>query len=112
MTSPHKGLQRDPSYYSSAWKQRHLQLLVSRPQSSSSATSLADDKSSSPASPSGDSLRHILEDYLEIDPASNSAVSQLLSAQLLSRYFRRAVFALRELIFDIDDAANEVVPLS
>ena len=60
-------------------------------------------------SPTAASLRRILEDYLEVDPASNSAVSQLLSASLLSKYFTRTVFSSRDLIFDIDEAADEVI---
>ena len=57
----------------------------------------------------GDSLRRILEDYLEIDPHSNSAISQLLSPSLLGKYFKRVIYASRDLIFDIDQAADEVL---
>lgn len=60
----------------------------------------------------GDSLRRILEDYLEIDPHSNSAISQLLSPTLLGRYFKRVIYASRDLIFDIDQAADEVLVCS
>ena len=61
------------------------------------------------SSSDGDSLRRILEDYLEIEPHSNSAISQLLSPALLSRYFKRVIYASRDLIFDIDQAADEVL---
>lgn len=112
-TSLRKGLQRDPSYYSSAWKQRQQQLrqlpsfgALPRPApSSGQLSSQSDDENAETA---GASLRRILEDYLEIDPDSNIAVSQLLGSSLLVKYFRKVVFSCRDLIFDIEEAADEV----
>ena len=54
-------------------------------------------------------LRRILEDYLEMDPSNiDVKVKLLLTSEVLNKYFVRVSFLKKDLIFDIDEVANEV----
>ena len=57
-----------------------------------------------------ESLRRILEDYLEIDSkaSSNPRFAKLLNGEVLSRYFQRIQVPSREVLFDVDQLADKV----
>lgn len=56
-------------------------------------------------------LRRILEDYLEIDSHSHEVLRELLSSEMLIRYFKRRRYKANAMIFDIGDEADKVLIL-
>lgn len=55
-----------------------------------------------------DSLKKILEDYLELDPTVNSPAEQLLQPQELARYFKCVPYHKNELVFNIDQSPEQI----
>ncbi|KAJ1428834.1 hypothetical protein B484DRAFT_419313, partial [Ochromonadaceae sp. CCMP2298] len=57
-------------------------------------------------------LRRILEDYLEIDsslnPRLSASLASLLQDDLLCLYFRRVHVKQREVVFDVDQPADQI----
>eukprot|EP01034_Spumella_vulgaris_P025301 gene25301-31741_t len=57
---------------------------------------------------SANSLRKILADYLETDAGSHPLIDGLLTSELLLKYFRYVSYTDRELVFDVEDDADQV----
>lgn len=53
-------------------------------------------------------LRRILEDYLEVDSATNPKLQSLLRSDVMVRYFERITFPDLEILFDTDQRADKV----
>ena len=53
-------------------------------------------------------LRNILEDYLEVDSASNPQLRRLLRSELLVKYFQRVTYSANEILFDANQLADRV----
>ena len=53
-------------------------------------------------------LRNILEDYLEVDSASNPQLRRLLRSELLVKYFQRVTYSSNEILFDANQLADRV----
>jgi hypothetical protein len=53
-------------------------------------------------------LRRILEDYLEVDSATNPKLQALLRSEVMVRYFERITFPDLEILFDTDQRADKV----
>lgn len=115
-------LERNASFYSRAGQQRQ-QMVKSRQRtfSNSSESDLVAFAShhNTPPRPNGinvpagsvisaAALRHILEDYLEVDSGANPQLRRLFRSELLVKYFHRVTFAAREILFDVNQLADRV----